>query len=223
MEKYSANTIEEAIEVACNDKNCKSDELKYRLLETTDISEGNVTIEAYCLNDIKEFLFDYLGNFFVEVDPDGIEMEINLNKEEESFHVNLNSNNNAVYIGKAGLTLKAINTIANSAVSSVFKHRYPVFVDINNYKHHRYSRLVRSAKNVAKNVQKTHIEAHLDPMPNDERKVIHQALQNWKNISTQSEGEGATRHIVLKYIDPSEQVEETISLGSGIDLSDETL
>lgn len=207
MQQYSASTLDAAIEIACQEKNCKVDDLKYRLLEENEVEEHEgrlVSIEAYCLDDIKEFLFDYLGNFFSNIDPDGIEIEIRINKQEESFQVRLNSENNAVYIGKNGLTLKSINTVANAAVTNVFKHHYPVLVDINNYKHHRYSRLVRTAKNIAKEVQKTHVEAHLDPMPNDERKVIHQALQNWSNISTQSEGVGATRHIVLKFIEQQE-------------------
>ena len=36
-------------------------------------------------------------------------------------------------------------------------------------------------------------------MPNDERKAIHQALADMPHIVTQSEGEGAARHLKIMY------------------------
>ena len=44
-------------------------------------------------------------------------------------------------------------------------------------------------------------------MPNDERKVIHQYLQDFRNVSTVSIGEGAKRHLVIKYT-PEEEKEK---------------
>ena len=216
MEQYSGKDLNSALQQACEAKGCALEELKYKVVQPSGPDESKeCIIEAYCMDDIKEFLFDYLGGFFSEIDPDGIEMEISLNREGDGWNVNITSTNNAVYIGKGGNTLKAINTVANAAVQGEFKHRYPIFVDINNYKHHRYSRIVRAAKNTAKEVQRSHVDAELQPMPNDERKVIHQALANWHNLSTASEGEGNNRHIVLRYI-PDEEVD----LGDHIDLSD---
>jgi spoIIIJ-associated protein len=48
-------------------------------------------------------------------------------------------------------------------------------------------------------------------MPNDERKVIHKALNDWHNIRTESEGEGAARHLCIKYVPdaPKEEPAET--------------
>ena len=51
----------------------------------------------------------------------------------------------------------------------------------------------------AKSVQRTKIKASLDPMPNDERKVIHSYLANMPNIRTESEGDGKNRHITIIY------------------------
>jgi spoIIIJ-associated protein len=46
-------------------------------------------------------------------------------------------------------------------------------------------------------------------MPNDERKVIHKALNDWHNIRTESEGEGAARHLCIKYV-PDAPKEEAV-------------
>ena len=55
------------------------------------------------------------------------------------------------------------------------------------------------AKREAIKVAKSHVDCELDPMPNDERKVIHQYLQDFKGVSTISVGEGNKRHLVIKY------------------------
>ena len=56
-------------------------------------------------------------------------------------------------------------------------------VDINNYKVDRYDKVMQIASRIARTVQRTKISATLDPMPNDERKVVHQFLSEMKNIS----------------------------------------
>ena len=54
------------------------------------------------------------------------------------------------------------------------------------------------AKRVAKEVQQTHIKVDLDPMPSDERRIIHNALTNNKRVYTESEGEEPNRYVVIK-------------------------
>ena len=68
------------------------------------------------------------------------------------------------------------------------------------YKDKKYSRVVYGAKKLAHEVQKTHIDVKLDPMTPDERKKVHTALASFKNIKTESIGDGKDRAIVIKYI-----------------------
>ena len=66
------------------------------------------------------------------------------------------------------------------------------------------------AKRIGKQVQRDHVSVEIDPMPNDERKVIHKTLNEWHNIKTESEGEGNNRHVCIRYVeDPAEPVTET--------------
>lgn len=160
---------------------------------------------AYNPDDVKEFIFDYLGNFFTDID-EGV--EVALEEKTDGFYINLNADNNAVLIGKEGRTISAFNSVLKAAVNSKFNTHIDVVLDVNHYKENRYENIKRLAKRVAKQVQKTHVPADLDPMPNDERKVIHRALNNWHNISTQSEGEGNDRHICIRYVEDDTAAEE---------------
>ncbi len=201
MKTYSGKTLDEALKSAGEDLGYAESELKYNIVEENDES---VTINAFTLDDVKEFIFDYLGNFFTGIDQD---IEVAIEETDDGFIINLNADNNAVLIGKMGKTLASFNTIVRAAVNAEFKSRINVLIDVNHYKEERYARLRSMAKRIGRQVQKSHIDVELDPMPNDERKIIHKMLNEWHNIHTESEGEGSRRHVCIRYVEDEETAE----------------
>ena len=200
MTKYTAKTLDELLENAAADKGCTVEELNYTVTEEKKgiLGIGNsVTADVFTMEDVKEFLFDYLGNFFTGIDQD---IEVAIEERSDSFIVNLNADNNAVLIGKMGKTLAAFNTVVRAAINEEFKKRIDVLIDINHYKEERYAKIRSMAKRIAKQVQRSHVDAELDPMPNDERKIIHKVLNDWHNIRTESEGEAGNRHVWIRYV-----------------------
>ncbi len=201
MTVYTAKTLEELLANAAEEKGCTVEELHYTVTEEKEGLLGigkSVTAEVFCMDDVKEFLFDYLGEVFTSIDQD---IEVAIEERTDGFIVNLNADNNAVLIGKMGKTLAAFNTVVRAAVNSEFKKRIDVLIDINHYKDDRYSKLRAMAKRIAKQVQRSHVDVELDPMPNDERKIIHKTLNEWRNIKTESEGVAANRHICIRYVE----------------------
>jgi spoIIIJ-associated protein len=156
--------------------------------------------------EVKEFLFDYLGNFFVGIDLD---MEVAIEDRSGTFIVNLNADNNAVLIGRGGKTLDALNTVVRSAVNAQFHSHIDVLIDVNHYKEDRYRRLASMARRTAKQVQRSHVDAELDPMPNDERKAVHRALNGWHNIRTESRDQGEDRHVCILYVPDEQETEDS--------------
>ena len=75
-----------------------------------------------------------------------------------------------------------------------------ISLDVENYKDKKISRLERLAKQTAREVKRTHIDVHLENMNSYERRIIHNALSEFKGISTKSTGEEPNRHIVISYI-----------------------
>lgn len=201
MNRYTGKSLEEVLNAIATEQKCDVSEIKYNIIEETKHLFGignSVTIEAYTKQDIKNFIFDYLGNYLTELNQNAtIEIIIN---EDGSFKVILDSEKNAVLIGRNGATLRAISTVLRAAVNNNFKERIQVFVDVNRYREEKYRRIKRLAMRTAKDVQRSHIDVALDPMSNDERKVIHEYLKGMKNIRTESEDEGRNRHLVIKYV-----------------------
>ena len=214
MKQYTGRTLEEVLNSIAAEQQCNVEDITYNVLEEEKGGifgiHKSVTIEAFTSKDVKEFIFDYLGAYFTELNQ-GVAIEIivdnNKDKNDELlYRVILDAENNAIIIGKNGQTLRAISTVLKAAVNATFKKRIDLVVDVNHYKEDRYKKVKAIAKREAINVAKTHVDCELDPMPNDERKVIHQYLQDFKNVTTVSVGEGAKRHLCIKYV-PDEETE----------------
>ena len=71
-------------------------------------------------------------------------------------------------------------------------------LDIGSYRANRIHQLEILATKTAKSVAKTKIAVKLDPMNSFERRVIHEKLSDWRDVYTESEGEGEERAIVIK-------------------------
>lgn len=201
MKNYTAKNLDEALELVIKEKECKKEDIFYEVIEENKhfLGIGNsITISAYTNQDIKDFIFDYLGNYFINLNQ---EVAIEIILENDLFRVVLDAENNAIIIGKGGQTLRAISNVLKAATNNTFKKRVNIIVDVNHYKEDRYRKIRSLANRVAKEVAKTHVDAALDPMPNDERKVIHEFLAKRNNIKTESEGEGNQRHLVIKYVE----------------------
>ena len=198
MKKYQAKTIDEALEMAAQELGILPSDVNFAVQEEKKGLFKKVTIEVYELSDAIEFAEEYLKNVTAAL---GIQSETTTVLKDDIIHISLNSDHNPILIGKNGKTLQALNELTRLAVSSKFKKRFRILLDINDYKDGKYSRVAFAARKAAKEVQKTKMDATLEPMPADERRVVHNALANFSHIKTESAGEGHHRAVVIKYVD----------------------
>ena len=73
-------------------------------------------------------------------------------KDNDIIKVTIMSNHNPVIIGKGGATLQALNEIVKTAVSTKFKRRFRVLLDVGDYKSKKYRKITFIAKKEAKRV-----------------------------------------------------------------------
>ncbi len=199
MKVYTGKTLDDVLASIAKEKDVALEDITYYVKEEKSGFLGfgsSVTVEAFTSKDVVEFVEDYLANFFAALEID-VEQEVKL--EKNSLDIKLNASNNGILIGKNGQSLQGLNTLIRQVVNSTFKRRFFVFVDINNYKQDRYQKLRAMGRRVANKVKRSKIDASLDPMPNDERRVIHQELSNMPNIRTKSEDSGRRRHLKIMY------------------------
>lgn len=197
MNKYTAKTLNDVLALASEKEGCTIEELNYQIIEEKKgLFVKKVVIETYGVSDVISFAKEYLLTIISNYDLEGTVTE---KYENNIIHLTIDTNHNSILIGKNGKTLQALNDVCRYAVASKFKRHYRILLDINEYKNEKYAKLSRIAKRVAKEVLHTKQTVHLDPMPADERRIVHNTLTKFRNISTQSEGNGNRRHIVISY------------------------
>lgn len=198
--KFTGKTLEEALHLASEAKRVPEEELVYTVTEEKAGLFGlkkSVEIEAYCWKDVSDFIADYIQDYF---DNAGLDGETEVRREDDNFYrVMVNTNSNALLIGKNGRTLQSFNRLVQAAASAAFKKRVRLLIDVNGYKEDRYEKVVRMARRVARDVRRSHVDAILPPMPADERKAVHNALGDMDYITTKSKGEGAGRQLQILY------------------------
>lgn len=199
MKQYSAKTVEEAVALAAEEAGLPADEVIFRVISEKKGLRKKVEIEVYELSDAIEYSQEYIKNVLESLGISDIKTKASL--EDDIIRIEIDSDHNPIIIGKNGVTLQALNEIVRLAVSGKFHHRFRILLDIGEYKNSKYSRVAFIARKTAKEVQKSKVDVTLDPMPSDERRIVHNALADFSHIKTESSGEGHHRAVTIKYVD----------------------
>ena len=117
---------------------------------------------------------------------------------EKEIHYIVESSENPLLIGHDGKCLEALQTLVRNLINNYSKEKLIITLDIGSYKSSKDRKLEILATKTAKEVAKTKIPAKLSPMNSYERHIIHEKLASWRDVYTESEGEGSERAVVIK-------------------------
>ena len=198
MKQYSGKSIEEIVDVVALEKAIDKSLVYYNIVEE---SEDEVVLNIFTDIDIIDFIHDYIETFFNNL---GQDVYVDIRFSDGMYRVFVDASNNAVVIGKAGQTLQAFTNVVRSATNAYFKKHIKIVMDVNNYKANRYEKVESMVYHIAREVQDTKIEATLDFLPSDERRIVHHYLTGMENITTRSIGEGKDRRLVISYKEKNE-------------------
>ena len=102
-----------------------------------------------------------------------------------------------ILIGRRGQTLSCLQYIVRLIVGHQLNIWVPVIIDVEGYKQRRYEALQALALHMAEQVKARGTPFTLEPMSPFERRIIHLALAENPNVTTQSVGEGEARKVVI--------------------------
>ena len=154
-----------------------------------------VEIEVIEKREVKKYIKEYLSKILKNM---GFNANIEIKNNTEIPKYIILSDNDSLLIGRNGKNLKALSILVSQHLSNEIGKTYKFNIDVNEYKEKREKALERLAKRIAREVRTTKIEAKLDAMNSYERRIIHNALTNYKGIFTESEGEEPNRCVVIK-------------------------
>ncbi len=111
--------------------------------------------------------------------------------------IEIRGNDLGVLIGPRGDTLNAIQYLARLIVGHDLRQRITFIVDVEGYRQRRELALTRLAERMAGKVVKRQRPVSLEPMPPNERRIIHMALRHRDDVYTESYGEGKQRKVKI--------------------------
>lgn len=196
----SGKTVEEAVAAA---------------LEELGLSEEDVTVEI--LEESSKGIFGIIGskaarvkvtekenpagkakNFMMEIFKKmGLEVEIDVKEVEEYTVLDISGPDLGILIGRRGETLDALQYLSNLVGNKNVEKRTRLILDIEGYRKRREETLNKLAFRLADKAMRKGRDVVLEPMNPHERRVIHTALQNHRDVFTYSEGEEPYRKIVI--------------------------
>jgi spoIIIJ-associated protein len=100
-------------------------------------------------------------------------------------------------IGRRGDTLKALQFLVKYLVSQKLNTNVNLLVDVEGYQDRRYQSLINMARRVAQRVAEFESPITLEPMPPNERRIVHMALADHPRVTTESTGSGTSRQVVV--------------------------
>lgn len=110
-------------------------------------------------------------------------------------------------IGSRGQTLESLQYLVSRFVGGdKDKDDYSkVIIDIDGYRQKRHEELIEMATRMAEKAAETKRDQRTDPLPADERRIIHMTLKENADVTTFSIGEGSRKRVVIATTDPEAQ------------------
>jgi spoIIIJ-associated protein len=111
--------------------------------------------------------------------------------------VDVHGNDLSILIGPRAETLNALQYIASLIVGKELGHAIPMVVDVEGYRKRREQQIRHLARRMADQAVKTGRRQMLEPMPANERRLVHIELRDNPNVTTQSVGEEPRRKVTI--------------------------
>ncbi len=211
--EISAKTVEEAIQRALEQLGVSREEVEVtvvrqgrpgilglgaeeavvRVKPLVSVTESNIAEAAKDVLETLLTLMGVAGSIVPQAQPivEGGEEAI------ASLVLNIKGDDLGILIGRRGQTLSCLQYIVRLIVGHQMEARVPVVIDVEGYKQRRYQALEAFARHMAEQVEARGAPFTLEPMPADERRIIHLALADHPDVITESIGQGEARRVVI--------------------------
>lgn len=101
-------------------------------------------------------------------------------------------------IGRKAETINALQFVTSLIVGRELGRWVPLQIDVQQYRKRREDELRKLARRIADQVSGTGRQQSLEPMPPNERRIVHIELHDHPHVETESEGEEPRRKVVVR-------------------------
>jgi spoIIIJ-associated protein len=160
-------------------------------LERVDAAEEQVA---------KEIVKELLTHMGIEADVVAVDNPSSMAASADdppTIFIDILGRDLGLLIGRRGDNLSQLQYMVNLLCNKKIGDWTRVVVDVEGYRVRREESLIGLADRVARQVSRTRRPMMLEPMPPNERRIIHITLREHPEVTTESNGEGANRRITV--------------------------
>lgn len=202
--EIEAKTMEEALTKASEQLGRSRDELEVEVISENSnklfgiIGGSRVKIKASireprpeeCTQLAKEVLENILYRF-------GVSTAVEVTEDSECINLEIKSDGSGILIGRKGQTLDALQYLVNKIARRSPAATKQIIIDTEGYRRRRKDALIELAQRLGERAKAKDIPVSTSPLNPFERRIIHLALQDDAEVTTQSTGEGIYRSVVI--------------------------
>lgn len=202
--EIKAKTVDEAVEKALSDLNTTKENVEIEILEESKglfglLGSKEVKVRVTLIKEDETSKAEsFLKNITEKMGMD-TELETVYNEEEKKMTIELKGEGLGLLIGRRGETLDALQYLTNIFLNKGSDDYIKVTLDAENYRERREDALVNLAKRTASKATKYKKNMIIEPKNPYERRIIHEALQDYPEVTTYSIGEEPNRKVVVAY------------------------
>ena len=203
----TARSVEEAIEIALKELDAERDEVEIDVVSRgrsgiLGLGGEPARVRVTRLEsppDLVTVSSEVIAAFVSKLGVDAVVNLKQAHREDLDGPVfEIEGDDSGLLIGRRGETLRALEFLVKSIVGRKLGYRAMLMLDIEGYQERRYQSVSNLAKQVAQRVAGSRRPINLEPMPPNERRIVHLALADHPDVTTESTGFGDNRQVVIQ-------------------------
>ena len=180
--------------------------VKENTAERDAVEDENQPVEAADIapepqEDAEEIPQDIVdeteGRITALLDAMGFEARVEVYDAGGFVAVDVATDNTALFIGQKGETIDALQYLVNASVNRTRTSRVRIVLDAEGYRQRRVEALQGMAHRSARRALREDRPVELPPMNPAERRVVHLFLRDNPRVTTESEGAGDSRRVLV--------------------------
>jgi len=209
--EFEGKTTEDAVENACRELNIPRDDINIEVIEPGSPgifglvggkkARVRVSIarqepveqpnDDETLNTARRVLEELLALIPME------DAEVKAELEDRTVKLCIEGDRSGLLIGRKGRTLDALQYIVNKIVAKILDRKVHIIIDSEDYRRRRKDYLVQMAVDMGEKARRSRKPITTGLLNPHDRRIVHIALKDQRQITTTSRGEGTLKKVVI--------------------------
>jgi spoIIIJ-associated protein len=153
--------------------------------------------DDYVLDVARDVVSELLEKMKVRADVTAEYVSTSDARSRVPVRVNVQGDDLSYLIGRQAETLNALQYISSLIINKEIGRSVPLIVDVEGYRIRRENQLRQLARRMADQAVSTGRRQVLEPMPANERRIVHIELRDNPGVETESIGEDPRRKVTI--------------------------